>query len=66
MLQLDNSPKENKNQTMIAFSSDLVVRGVFETVTFFFLIVYYIHEDIDATFSKMASQTQNKSIETLP
>jgi hypothetical protein len=34
-LQLDNSAKENKNQTMIAFSSDLVARGVFETITFF-------------------------------
>jgi hypothetical protein len=34
-LQLDNCPKENKNQTMIAFGSDLVARVVFKTVTFF-------------------------------
>jgi hypothetical protein len=51
---------------MIAFGSDLVARGVFETVTFFFLMVGYNHKDIDATFSKVAFQTQNKSIKTLP
>jgi hypothetical protein len=51
MLLLDNCPKKNKNQTMIAFGSDLVARGIFETVTIFFLIVGHTHEDIDATFS---------------
>jgi hypothetical protein len=56
-LQLDNLPNQNKNQTMIAFGSDLVARGVFETVTFFFLMVGHTHKDIDATFSKVASQT---------
>ena len=65
-LQLDNSGKDNKNQTMIAFGSDLVARGIFETVTFFFLMVGHTHEDIDATFSKVASQTRQKSIDTLP
>jgi hypothetical protein len=55
MLQLDNFSKENKNQTMIAFGSDLVARGVLETITFFFLIVGHTHEDIDAFFSKVAS-----------
>jgi hypothetical protein len=66
MLQLDNLPKENKNQMMIAFGSDLVLIGVFETVLFFFLMVGHTHEDIDATFSKATSQTQNKSIEAFP
>jgi hypothetical protein len=56
-LQLDNSPKKNKNQTMIAFGSDLIARGVFETITFFFLMVGHTHEDIDAILSKMATQT---------
>jgi hypothetical protein len=65
-LQLDNSPKDNKNQTMLAFGSDLVARGVFETVTFFFLMVGHTHEDIDASFSKVATQTRNKDIKTLP
>jgi hypothetical protein len=65
-LQLDNSPKKNKNQTIIAFRSDLVARGVFKIVTFFFLMVGHTHEEIEATFLKMAYQTQNKSIETLP
>jgi hypothetical protein len=66
MLQLDNYLKVNKNQTMIAFGSDLVARGVFDTVTFFFLMVGHTHKNIDANFSKVASQTQNKSIEILP
>jgi hypothetical protein len=54
-LQLDNFPNENKNQTMIAFGSDLVAKGVFKTILFFFLIVGHTHEGIDATFLKVAS-----------
>jgi hypothetical protein len=50
---------------MIAFGSDLVARGVFKTVIFFFVMIDHTHEDIDATFSEVASQTQNKSIVTL-
>jgi hypothetical protein len=50
---------------MIAFGSDLVARGVSETIIFFFL-VDHTHEGIDAIFSRVASQTQNKSIEILP
>jgi hypothetical protein len=61
-LQLDNFSKDNKNQTMLAFESDLVAWGIFETVTFFFLLVGNIYEDIDACFSKVAKQTRKKDI----
>ncbi|KAL3697482.1 hypothetical protein R1sor_011558 [Riccia sorocarpa] len=32
MLQMDNSAKDNKNVHVLAFCSELVIRGVFETV----------------------------------
>ena len=40
-LQMDNSAKDNKNQTMIAFASELIKRRIFETVTLCFLMVCY-------------------------
>ncbi|KAL3694902.1 hypothetical protein R1sor_008553 [Riccia sorocarpa] len=55
MLQMDNSAKDNKNIHVLAFCSELVIRGVFETV-----------EDVDALFSKVSAQTINKDVLTLP
>lgn len=52
-LQMDNSMKDNKNQIVMAFCSDLVTRGVFETMVMSFLMVGHTHEDVDA-FSKVA------------
>jgi hypothetical protein len=66
VLQMDNSAKDNKNQTMLAFSSDLVARGIFETVTMSFLMTGHTHEDIDAAFSKVSYRTKGKDIGTLP
>ena len=66
VLQMDNSAKDNKNQTMLAFSSDLVARGIFETVTMSFLMKGHTHEDIDAAFSKVSLRTRGKDIGTLP
>ncbi|KAL3683742.1 hypothetical protein R1sor_001764 [Riccia sorocarpa] len=51
-IQLDNSGKDNKNWVMMAFFSELVIRGVFKTVFMSFLIVGHTHEDVDAFFSK--------------
>src|SRR5450759_2321719 len=61
-----NSPKDNKNQTMLAFCSDLVARGIFDTVTIGFLMKGHTHEDIDAAFSKVSFRTKGKDIGTLP
>ena len=66
ILQMDNSAKDNKNQTILAFCSDLVARGIFETITMSFLMVGHTHEDIDAAFSKVALRTKGKNIGTLP
>ncbi len=52
-LQLDNSWKDNKNQTVIALCSQLVGRGVFQTITLSFLMVGHTHEDVDALFSRV-------------
>lgn len=66
LLQMDNSGKDNKNQTILAFCSELVSRGVFETVTMNFLMVGHTHEDIDALFSKVALQILDKEVVTFP
>jgi hypothetical protein len=64
-LQLDNSGKDNKNQFVMAFSSELVMRGIFETVQMSFLMVGHTHEDVDALFSKVAMGVRHKNIATL-
>ncbi|KAL3679480.1 hypothetical protein R1sor_022436 [Riccia sorocarpa] len=66
MLQMDNSAKDNKNIHVIAFCSELVIRGVFETVEVNFLMIGHMHEDVDALFSKVSAQTINKDVLTLP
>jgi hypothetical protein len=50
-LQLDNSPKDNKNQFLFGFLSLLTARKVFEEIQLGFLLVGHIHEDIDGYFS---------------
>ena len=64
-LQMDNSAKDNKNQTMIAFASELVKRGIFETVTLCFLMPGHTHEDIDAVFSRVSTRISHREIMTL-
>ncbi|KAL3693374.1 hypothetical protein R1sor_007025 [Riccia sorocarpa] len=66
MLQMGNSAKDNKNVHVLAFCSELVMRGVFETVEVNFLMVGHTHEDVDALFSKVSAQTINKDVLTLP
>ncbi|KAL3682268.1 hypothetical protein R1sor_000290 [Riccia sorocarpa] len=66
MLQMDNSTKDNKNIHVLAFCSELVKRGIFETVEVNFLMVGHTHEDIDALFSKVSARTINKDVLTLP
>ncbi|KAL3692937.1 hypothetical protein R1sor_006588 [Riccia sorocarpa] len=66
LLQMDNSAKDNKNIHVLAFCSELVKRGIFETVEVNFLMVGHTHEDIDALFSKVSARTINKDVLTLP
>ncbi|KAL3693141.1 hypothetical protein R1sor_006792 [Riccia sorocarpa] len=66
MLQMDNSAKDNKNQHVLAFCSELVIRGVFEIVEINFLMVGHTHEDVDALISKVSARTINKDVLTLP
>ncbi|KAL3679124.1 hypothetical protein R1sor_022080 [Riccia sorocarpa] len=63
---MDNSAKDNKNVHVLAFCSELVIRGVFETIEVNFLMVGHTHEDVDALFSKVSAQTINKDVLTLP
>ncbi|KAL3680234.1 hypothetical protein R1sor_023190 [Riccia sorocarpa] len=66
MLQMDNSAKDNKNIHVLAFYSELVIRGGFETIEVNFLMVGHTYEDVDALFSKVSAQTINKDVLTLP
>ncbi|KAL3684121.1 hypothetical protein R1sor_002143 [Riccia sorocarpa] len=66
MLQMDNSAKDNKNVHVLAFCSELVIRGVFEIVEVNFLMVGHTHKDVDALFSKVSAQTISKDVLTLP
>jgi hypothetical protein len=50
-LQLDNSPKDNKNQFLFGFLSLLTARKVFEEIQLGFLLVEHTHEDIDGYFN---------------
>ena len=61
---MDNSAKDNKNQTVMAFLSELVARGVFVTITMSFLMVGHTHEDIDAFFSKVHTKMNGAEIGT--
>ncbi|KAL3681281.1 hypothetical protein R1sor_024237 [Riccia sorocarpa] len=65
-IQLDNSAKDNKNWTMMAFCSELVARGCCKMITMSFLVVGHTHEDVDAFFSKVNATQVGKDIESLP
>ncbi|KAL3683360.1 hypothetical protein R1sor_001382 [Riccia sorocarpa] len=65
-IQLDNSSKDNKNWVMMAFFSELVIRGVFKTVFMSFLIVGHTHEDVDAFFSKVNKMLSFQHISNVP
>ncbi|KAL3682633.1 hypothetical protein R1sor_000655 [Riccia sorocarpa] len=65
-IQLDNSAKDNKNWTVIAFCIELVARGCCKTITMSFLVVGHTHEDVYAFFSKVNASQAAKSIESLP
>ncbi|KAL3687469.1 hypothetical protein R1sor_013778 [Riccia sorocarpa] len=64
-IQLDNSGKDNKNWAVMAFLSELVIRGVFKTVIVSFLIVGHTHEDVDAFFSKINRVLSGKHVSSI-
>ena len=63
-LQMDNCSGDNKNKYILAWGSLLVQDGVFETVSFSFLLVGHTHEDIDAVFARIGKYLAGKSILT--
>jgi hypothetical protein len=60
-LQLDNSMKDNKNRFVMAFCSLLTAKGIFKEITLEFLVVKFIHEDIDAHFSYLSKLLKQKN-----
>jgi hypothetical protein len=61
-LQLDNTGKENKNETMRAICSWLCATFKFERVTVFFLIKGYTHVIIDQIFGVITTHIKHMEI----
>ena len=53
-LQLDNCPRDNKNQKLFRFCTMLIELQVVRTVCVAFLRKGHTHEDIDAVFGQLA------------
>jgi hypothetical protein len=61
-IQMDNAAGENKNKYVFGFLSNLVAKGVFETIVVSFLPVGHTHEDIDQIFSQLAGKLGETSL----
>ena len=55
-LQLDNTPAENKNQTVFSAVAALVAKGVFESASIAFLRKGHTHEDLDGLWGVNSSE----------
>ena len=64
-LQMDNCSGENKNKYVFGWGATLVEDGVFETISFSFLLVGHTHEDIDALHSRISRHLAKKPIFSL-
>ena len=49
-VQVDNTCKDNKNNTVMAFMALLVQQAIFTEVEMHFLLVGHTHIDLDGTF----------------
>lgn len=65
-LQLDNTGKENKCDTVLAFCCWLVEAGVFQEVRVAFLPVGHTHVRIDQKFSRISVHLNSEDTLTLP
>ena len=63
IVQMDNCPRDNKNNIMFGFLGMLQAFHVFETVECHFLPAGHTHEDVDAMFSRFAFQVTRLSID---
>ncbi|XP_046582541.1 uncharacterized protein LOC124289914, partial [Haliotis rubra] len=63
-LQADNSPKDNKNKTVLYFLALLVKLKIFKKVKLSFLMVGHTHEDVDQLFSVFARELRQKPAAT--
>lgn len=62
LLQLDNSAKDNKNESMMAFFSLLTHHSVFNEIQVGFLLIGHAHEDIDTYFSHLSKTSKTRNI----
>ena len=55
-LQLDNTPRENKNNLLFTYLHMLLVKQVFKKIKVGFLIVGHTHDQIDQMFSRFSTR----------
>lgn len=65
-LQLDNTARENKNQTLLAYLSMLVEKEIFKKIKVGFLLVGHTHDHIDQMFSVFSKRLSREDAFTLP
>ncbi len=62
-LQQDNTCRECKNQKVIKWACKLVALGVFQWITFGYLIVGHTHENLDGTFGQIAVRLSRREFD---
>ena len=65
-VQLDNYAKDNKSRYVFANWSLLVAKGIFKEMFVSFLLVGYIHNDIDAFFGRWSMKLREEDFLTIP
>ena len=64
-IQLDNTTRENKNQTFLAYLCMLVDKGIFDKIKVGFLLVGHTHDQIDQMFSTFSRRLGRNDAFTL-
>lgn len=66
MIQMDNTSRENKNNTVLRFAGYLVERQLFESVVISFLPVGHTHCDVDQLFSCFSRELKARPPRSYP
>ena len=64
-IQLDNTPRDNKNQKVFRWAAHLVLNGIFRSANLSFLRKGHTHEDLDAIFGQLALEVAHSSFDSV-
>ena len=65
-IQMDNTPRENKNQLLLKWAASLASGKKFKSVSLHFLRVGHTHEDVDRRFKLIANELTRRRILQTP